>query len=49
MKLNDIFRHQKLIIATVLIVVTFGVYAPVRHHEFLQFDDYSYVAGNTRI
>ena len=49
MRLNDILRHQKLIVAAVLVVVTFWVYSPVRHHEFLHFDDYSYVAGNTRI
>ena len=32
-----------------LIAATLLVYAPVRHHEFLHFDDYAYVAGNARI
>ena len=39
----DILRHQKTIIALVLIAVTLLVYAPVRNHEFLDYDDHVYI------
>ena len=32
-----------------LVAVTVWVYAPIRNHQFLRFDDYAYVADNARI
>ena len=45
----SIVWSQRVLVAIVLIVVTVLVYAPIRNHQFLQFDDYAYVAGNARI
>ena len=40
---------QKVLTAIILVAVTVWVYAPIRSHQFLQLDDYAYVAGNARI
>jgi len=40
------FKNPKVIAAALLIVVTLLVYAPIRHHEFIGFDDDLYVTEN---
>jgi tetratricopeptide (TPR) repeat protein len=42
-------RKQKLIVAMLLILATLLVYAPVRDHQFLHFDDDKYVTNDFRI
>ena len=49
MRFNDIWRHPRLITAVLLTVVTFWVYAPVRNHEFLEYDDDKYVTNDVRV
>lgn len=41
--------RASLLIAPLLAIVTFAVYAPVRHDEFVSFDDPTYIAGNPHI
>src|SRR5262252_5000412 len=38
-----------LSICSLLALVTFVVYFPVRHHEFLNWDDLTYVEGNDHV
>ncbi|MDA2934921.1 tetratricopeptide repeat protein [Acidobacteria bacterium AH-259-D05] len=45
----SIFRNRNLIVATLLVAATLLVYAPIRDHQFLRYDDYTYVARNARI
>ena len=41
--------NQRVLAAIMLVAVTVWVYAPIRNHQFLRFDDYAYVADNARI
>lgn len=36
-------------VALVLAAVTFGVFAPVRNHDFVDYDDHLYVVGNANV
>ena len=45
----SIFQNPRLIAAVLLTVVTFWVYAPVRHHEFLEYDDDEYITNDVRV
>ena len=42
-------RHQSLLFAVALIAATIALYAPVRTHPFLNFDDDIYVANNAHV
>ncbi len=42
-------RHQALLFAVALIAATIALYAPVRAHPFLNFDDDMYVANNAHV
>ncbi|MDA2933632.1 tetratricopeptide repeat protein, partial [Acidobacteria bacterium AH-259-D05] len=44
-----LFRNQKLVVAMLLIVATLLVYAPMREHQFLLYDDDRYVTDDFRI
>ena len=48
-KVIHLLQNPPTVVAVTLIAATLLVYAPVRHHEFLHYDDYRYVAGNARI
>src|SRR5438477_9249927 len=42
-------RYLSVIICGLLALATFLVYLPVRNHEFLNWDDLTYVAGNDHV
>ncbi|SVD11810.1 uncharacterized protein METZ01_LOCUS364664, partial [marine metagenome] len=46
---NRLFRNQRLIVALLLIAATLLVYAPIRGHQFLHYDDDVYVTDDVRI
>ena len=49
MVVNQLFRSPKLIVAMLLIAATLWVYAPLRDHQFLHYDDNAYVTDDARI
>ena len=44
-----LFQDQRLIVALLLIAATLLVYAPIRDHQFLLFDDDAYVTNDVRV
>ena len=44
-----LFQDQRLIVALLLIAATLLVYAPIRDHQFLLFDDDVYVTNDVRV
>lgn len=42
-------KGRVFLICLALLVLTFIVYEPVLHHEFIGFDDYTYVTGNQQV
>ena len=44
-----LFQNQRLIVALLLIAATLLVYAPIRGHQFLHYDDDVYVTEDVRI
>ena len=46
---SDQSRQKSVLLGALLILLTFAVYSPVRHHEFLQFDDGPYVTNNPHV
>ena len=44
-----IFQNQKLVVAILLVAATVLVYAPVRNHEFLEYDDDEYITNDVRV
>ena len=47
--MSRLFQNQRLIVALLLIAATLLVYAPIRGHQFLHYDDDNYVTGDVRI
>ena len=47
--MSRLFQNQRLIVALLLIAVTLLVYAPIRGHQFLHYDDDVYVTDDVRI
>jgi len=50
--LIDRFRHpasSRLLISILLFIITIAVYAPVRHYDFINFDDGGYVTENKHV
>jgi len=45
----SILGSQKLIVIIVLIAITILVYAPIRNHQFLRYDDDRYVTDDLRV
>ena len=46
---TSILMTRKLLICLLLSLGTVAVYAPVRHYEFVDYDDYEYVKKNPRV
>ena len=46
---NRLFQDQRLIVALLLISATLLVYAPIRGHQFLNYDDDAYVTNDVRV
>ena len=42
-------RQRPVIICLALALITLGLYAPVLHHSFLNFDDQAYVTENPHV
>ena len=49
MAVNRLLQNQRLIVALLLIAATLLVYAPIRGHQFLHYDDDVYVTDDVRI
>ena len=45
----SILWSHKLVVTILLIAITLVVYAPIRHHQFLQYDDDRYVVNDLRV
>jgi len=42
-------RHLDILICLLLVLATFAVYAPVRHFDFVNYDDPDYTTGNPHV
>jgi tetratricopeptide (TPR) repeat protein len=47
--IEHVHNHRRLLLCIVLAVVTFAVYLPVRNHEFVRYDDDTYVTHNSNV
>ena len=46
---SSILWSHKVVVTILLIAITLLVYAPIRHHQFLQYDDDGYVTDDLRV
>ncbi len=49
MSARGLAEHRRTIVSALLVVVTVAVYAPVRHHGFVNYDDPEYVTENPAV
>jgi hypothetical protein len=42
-------RHLDLLICLLLVLATFAAYSPVRHFDFVNYDDPDYTTGNAHV
>ena len=47
--MGSIRKHRAALVALLLVIAVAAVYAPVRHHGFVDFDDHVYVVENPRL
>jgi tetratricopeptide (TPR) repeat protein len=47
--IGQVHKYRRLLLCVLLVVVTFAVYWPVRNHEFVRYDDDTYVTHNPNV